>query len=198
MDNTCSVDGCDKQKRARGYCPGHYNAAKARGEFSGDPCSEEGCTRTQYSLGMCNPHYQRLRRNNPTPDALIKEAQGCSVEGCDRPHKTVGYCHMHYERLRTRGSVGGPDRITQPAGSWYVVNGYMRRKEGGVVILQHREVMSEVVGRPLESHETVHHINGDKLDNRPENLQLRSGRHGKGVVHKCLDCGSTNIVSEAL
>ncbi|MEU6674775.1 HNH endonuclease [Streptomyces sp. NPDC046925] len=58
--------------------------------------------------------------------------------------------------------------------------------------------MEKAIGRPLEPHETVHHINGDRLDNRLENLQLRSGRHGKGIVHRCQDCGSSNVTAVEL
>ncbi len=58
---------------------------------------------------------------------------------------------------------------------------------------EHRVVMAAALGRPLERHETVHHINGDRHDNRLANLQLRQGQHGQGVVRTCLDCGSSNI-----
>ena len=65
-------------------------------------------------------------------------------------------------------------------------------------ISEHRLMMEEIVGRPLDRQESVHHKNGDRADNRAENLQLRQGRHGKGASFICGDCGSHNVRSVAL
>ncbi len=57
-------------------------------------------------------------------------------------------------------------------------NGYKLVKRGGNrasgYILLHRAIMEDHIGRKLEADEVVHHINGNKMDNRIENLEIMS------------------------
>lgn len=50
--------------------------------------------------------------------------------------------------------------------------GYVRVWVDGRRIFEHRHVMEQMLGRQLVNGENVHHINGVRDDNRPENLEL--------------------------
>lgn len=112
---------------------------------------------------------------------------------------------------RPAGFQHGSDHHAWSGGRYLDGNGYVKiwvsaddpfvcmaqkhGKSAGGYCYEHRLVMARQLGRPLEDHETVHHIDGNKQNNVLENLQLRQGKHGKGVVFCCADCGSHNITS---
>lgn len=50
------------------------------------------------------------------------------------------------------------------------------------------------MGGLIQKNQTVHHVNGNRIDNSPENLQIGTGQNGSGVSYICAECGSEDII----
>lgn len=135
-------------------------------------CSIEDCGRKVFRIGWCKTHYKRHLAGKPL-DAPIQQkmssAGNCTVEGCSNPRRFRGLCIGHYVRDRDGRVVAGAIRPwTRHEGGRIDSKGY-RIVQGKK---EHRLVMERHLGRPLMPHENVHHINGNRSDNRIENLEL--------------------------
>jgi len=198
---TCQVTNCETVVIALGFCATDY-ARYRRGTLPGyEPlrsnrsytyrertpatglCQGPECSRPARAKNLCEAHAEQVRRGAElTPLRTSRAARGCKEPGCDYPHEAHGYCSTHYNYATGRGEIPTSTRNRRIRKDGYAAvwaPGHSEAQVSGYA-LEHRVVMSEILGRPLYPGENAHHLNGVRDDNRPENLELWVSSQPKG------------------
>ena len=102
------------------------------------------------------------------------------------------------KRLRAKGVA----RLRRTDGTFIDCHGYVQVKTSSrpgamAYTSQHVIVAKEMLGRALLPGEIVHHIDGNKQNNQPENLHVCSRSHHR-IIHRSLESLATQLVRAGL
>jgi DNA-binding CsgD family transcriptional regulator len=108
----------------------------------------------------------------------VAKLYGCSSANVWRMLKKLGIARI-YDKHGSRNPKWHGGRHKDKDGYVQIFAPSHPHRTARNEVSEHRLVMERLIGRFLEPHEVVHHKNGIKDDNRPENLELlnSSGIH---------------------
>lgn len=184
MYKVCLFPTClQKSITKLGYCNGHikqFQKGKTLKPLRQKPlsalCAFNECNRKRDSKeGYCSGHKRQLRLGKPLTSFRIP-IKICTFKNCGRRNYRLGLCAPH-DAQRTKGITLTAIKPIRKRGTGAISShGYkvISKKINGKKTqeYEHRLVMEEHLGRKLLPNENVHHINGNKLDNRLQNLEL--------------------------
>lgn len=153
-----------------------------------EQCGEEFWNRhpQQFCSNACRVKFDTGKCRKQEPPRVCPICETLFERTPRRPwRKTCGNTKcVRALRDQHPGYLSGPDHPNWVGGTRY------QTKAGYVMVyvgqgldsrLEHRVVMEEILGRPLEQYEEVHHRNAIRNDNRPENLELWVKRQPGGA-----------------
>jgi hypothetical protein len=85
----CSVKGCKRPHRAKGYCNTHFKKWRA-GEMEGHKpryktCKEENCKKPMFKKGICEQHYGALMASKKGQPAEAAAAPAAAAPAAEVP-----------------------------------------------------------------------------------------------------------------
>lgn len=117
----------------------------------------------------------------------------CGIREPDGDH--ASYCRpCRSKRRKEQGERLNKQHQIEHGPRYRNLQGYILVQVNGTYEPEHRVVLEQQLGREMRQGESVHHKNGVRDDNRPENLELWVGpiRHGQRAGDlSCPHCGKS-------
>lgn len=126
-------------------------------EFLGRACLE----RVKTCSKKCGYESRKIRHREE------RKCERCGTAFVKTRYKPQRFCSVECKHQNNA------EKRTEHKG-WKVreTDGYVISSIRGRTVMQHRIVMEQNLGRELRPYENVHHLNGNRSDNRIENLEL--------------------------